>query len=903
MFRSLAIALMIVFPHSTFAALPEGIEKVSTVEGITEYRLKNGLQVLLIPDVSQPKVTVNLTLFVGSRHEGYGETGMAHLLEHMLFKGSPLFPDVPKALRDHGAQFNGTTWLDRTNYYETMPATEENLQFALELEADRMTNSFVKREDLISEMTVVRNEFEMGENRPESILWQRMMASAFEWHNYGKSTIGNRTDIERVPIDSLQAFYKKYYRPSNAMLVIAGKFDEAKALELIAKNFGKLKNPDEPLPKTYTEEPAQDGERQVMLRRVGTVGAVGAVYHVPAGSDPEYPAVSVLEGALTTEPAGRLYKSLVETKKATSEGGFVFPAHDPGAMILLAQTDASKTEEAREAMLDTLENVGKNPITNEEVERVKRELLKDREQLMSNSQRLAVQLSEWAAAGSWKLFFLYRDRLEKVTAAEVNSAAAKYLVRSNRTVGVYLPTKQAERATIPPRPDALAMVKDYQGRQAIVSGEAFDPTPENVEKRVVRGSVGEGVKSAMLAKKTRGETVNVILNLRFGSEEALKGKTAVVPFLGTMLTRGTKTKTRQQIKDEFDKLNAAINVNSGLGVLSVNLQTKRANLSAVLALLGEVLREPSFPNTEFELLKRETIDNAEKERTDPQMLAFVALRRRVSPYPPENIRYVPTVQEDIDRTKLVTVDQIKALYDALLGSAAGELAIVGDFEAEAAVGALNKFLKGWKNGVPYQRIDNVPVVTLGGVEKIQTPDKENAVYAAGLSLSLNDADPEYPAMAVGNYVLGAAPLASRLSNRVRGKDGLSYGVGSGVRAGNLDRAGSFTIFAITNPVNMQKVQDAIAEELKKFLSDGVSASELDGAKKAYLQSLQVARGNDSTLASQLASTLRADRTFAFYAAFDKAITALQPGEVKAAFDKLVDPKHLAIIEAGDFNKK
>ena len=219
-------------------------QKLASVEGITEYRLDNGLRVLLFPDPSRPKVTVNLTVFAGSRHEGYGETGMAHLLEHMVFKGTPNHSDIPKALKEHGAQFNGTTWFDRTNYFETLTATDENLDFALKLEADRLVNSFIKGSDLATEMTVVRNEFEQGENSPENVLEQRMMAVAYEWHNYGKSTIGNRSDIERVPIERLQGFYRKHYRPDNALLVVAGKFDEKKALDLITRYFGALKRPE-----------------------------------------------------------------------------------------------------------------------------------------------------------------------------------------------------------------------------------------------------------------------------------------------------------------------------------------------------------------------------------------------------------------------------------------------------------------------------------------------------------------------------------------------------------------------------------------------------------------------------------------------------------------------------------
>src|SRR5262245_57182023 len=297
-----AVTALVIFallaPSHLLADSPTAPKKVVTIEGITEYQLENGARLLLFPDPSSATVTVNLTVFVGSRYEGYGETGMAHLLEHMVFKGTPIHPNVPKALRDHGAEFNGSTWVDRTNYYETMPAGDANLEFGIRLEADRLVNSYVKREDLASEMTVVRNEFEMGENNPQSILSQRMMAVAYEWHNYGKSTIGNRSDIERVPIDRLQAFYKKYYQPDNCILVVAGKFEEAKALGYIGKYFGAIPKPTRMLDATYTEEPAQDGERSVTLRRVGKIGVVSAIYKIPAGPHEDYPAVQMLNSIL-----------------------------------------------------------------------------------------------------------------------------------------------------------------------------------------------------------------------------------------------------------------------------------------------------------------------------------------------------------------------------------------------------------------------------------------------------------------------------------------------------------------------------------------------------------------------------------------------------------------------------
>src|ERR1051326_3519959 len=265
------------------------IEKITSVEGITEYRLQsNGLRILLFPDQSKPTITVNMTYLVGSRLENYGETGMAHLLEHMLFKGSKKHPNVPKELQDHGSRPNGTTWFDRTNYFETFQSSDENLEWALDLESDRMVNSFVAKKDLDSEMTVVRNEYERGENSPMSVLEERVLSTAFLWHNYGKSTIGARSDIENVPIERLQAFYRNYYQPDNAILIIAGKFDEAKTLGLIARYFAPVPKPQRVLQPNYTVEPTQDGERSVTLRRVGEVQGAVVAYHFPPGSHPDF---------------------------------------------------------------------------------------------------------------------------------------------------------------------------------------------------------------------------------------------------------------------------------------------------------------------------------------------------------------------------------------------------------------------------------------------------------------------------------------------------------------------------------------------------------------------------------------------------------------------------------------
>lgn len=875
--------------------------KIASIEGITEYRLDNGLKVLLFPDSSKPTVTVNMTVFVGSRHEGYGEAGMAHLLEHLLFKGTPAHPQIPKVLQERGARFNGTTWVDRTNYFETLPANDDNLEFALQLEADRLVNSYVRGEDLASEMTVVRNEFESGENQPGRVLTQRMMSAAFEWHNYGRSTIGNRADIERVPIDKLRAFYRKYYQPDNVMVVVAGKFDPAKALATVEKHFGPLKQPQRSLDLTYTEEPAQDGERTVMLRRVGQVPLVGVSYHIAAGPHPDFEPLDVLETILTAPPSGRLYKALIESKKASDLSGVAFAWHDPGVLRLVAEV--SKGQEPQ-AILDELiaitEGIGEKGVTNEEVDRAKARLLKERELATAETSGIAVQLSEWAAMGDWRLYFVYRDRLEKVTADDVQRVASIYLRRNNRTVGQFLPTEKPERVTVPATPDLAAMIGDYKGRETVAEGEAFDVAPLKIEARTVRSTLPGGVKAALVPKKTRGETVSLRLTLRYGNAENLQGLSKAAEFLPALMLRGTQKLSRQQVQDELDKYRASLGASGGPGEITFTIKTKRQNLPALLDLLRQVAREPALPAAELDILKQGTLGTLEEQSQDPSALASRFVNRKVNPYPAGDPRYIPTIAEEIEQVKSVTIDDVKKLYQNFLGGSVGELSIVGDFSPEETLPAVNAVLADWKAKQPYERLARTGDIKLSASsETIRTPDKANATYFLGTVFPLRDDHPDYPALALGNFILGGGSLSSRLGDRVRQKEGLSYGVGSGLRSSSLDPRTSFYIFAIANPMNVEKLKTVVREEIEKITKEGVTDQELETAKRGFLQRLEVSRTDDAGLAAALGETSQTGRTLAFDAAQEDKVRKLTREEVNAALKKYLTLDRMILAVAGD----
>ncbi|HLN27040.1 MAG TPA: pitrilysin family protein [Gemmataceae bacterium] len=893
--------------------------KVTTVEGVTEYRLANGARVLLFPEASRPMVTVNMTVLVGSRHEGYGETGMAHLLEHMVFKGTPTFPNVPKALRDHGSNFNGTTNVDRTNYFETMPANDENLEFGIHLEADRLVNSFVKREDLTSEMTVVRNEFEIGENSPQGVLMQRIHAAAYEWHNYGKSTIGNRSDIERVPITNLQAFYRKFYQPDNVVMIVAGKFEEPKALALVQKYLGSIPKPTRKLDDTYTEEPAQDGEHNVVLRRVGAVGVVGVAYHIPAAAHPDYAPLSLLAGIVSQQPNGRLYKALVESKKATSANASAGNNHDPALFTASAQADPGQLDAVRDTFLQTLENLATVPFTEDEVNRAKVRNRRNQENLQSNSSAMSQALSSASALGDWRLLFVQRDRIQGTTAGDVNRVARTYFQRPNRTVGIFIPETKPQRLEIAAAPPVDTLVKNYKGGKVAAAGEVFDPSPENLDARTKIVELS-GIKAGLLPKKNRGETVSMVLTLHFGNEESLKGQVAAAGMLPRMLMAGTTKHDRQALREELDALGIRITPGMGgfggrggrrggpgaggtPGQLTFSVEAKHSTLPQAISLLGEILREPAFPAEEFGTMKRQSNQMSKMMRTEPAPLASNRLARALAPYPPDDVRYVPTPEENEKRQEAVSLDQVIALYAKQLGATQAELAIVGDFDPEPTLAQVRETLKDWKSDVPIKRIDHIaPTNVATSKEDIVTPDKANAQFVAGLAFPLKETDPEFAALRLGNFIFGGGTLSSRLGNRIRQKEGLSYGVTSQFNASPRDPSATFTISASAKPDNIDRLEKAAIEELTEFLAQGPSPAELIDAQKAFLEAQKVGRTGDAAIAGQITTNLNLGRTFAHTSEQEKQIAALTPDDVKAAFRKYIDPKKLVIIRAGDFKQ-
>jgi len=886
------------------APAPAGMSEVASVEGITEYRLANGLRVLLAPDASKPTTTVNMTYLVGSRQENYGQTGMAHLLEHMLFKGTPTVRNALGEFSRRGLQANGSTSADRTNYFASFAADPDTLKWYLGWQADAMVNSLIAKEDLDSEMTVVRNEMENGENNPFRVLMQKMQATAYQWHNYGKNTIGARADVENVDVGQLRAFYHQYYQPDNAVLIVAGKFDPAAALQAIHDTLGKLPKPQRTLPPEYTVEPVQDGERAVTLRRAGGTPLVAAMYHIPAAGSPDYVPFDLAATILADTPSGRLYHALVPTKQAADVFGFTMDQRDPGIAMFGAQLQPGMDQDqALRTLTSTLESLGGKPFTQAELDRARSKWLTAWQQIYADPEKIGVALSEAIAGGDWRLFFLQRDRVRQAKLEDVQRVATTYLVASNRTEGRYIPTEIPQLAPLALRPELADVLKNYQGDPDFKQAEAFDPSPENIDKLTQRDSLdlpNGPVQLALLPKATRGGRVQAELLIQFGDADSLRGQRVNAAAVADLLERGTPKLSRQDIQDRFDALQAQVEFRGSGTDLTVSMSSTREHLPALIALVLDVVRNADFPQAQVEEYQRQALTSIRSAMTEPTALASRALARQDNPWPADDVRYVPTFDEALAEARALDRPALEAFHKRFYGAGAVKFSAVGDFDAGAVKQALTTGLQGWQRAPAYARLADPYRDIKAQRFSIDTPDKANAFYISRMPLKLQDTDPDFPALYLANFLLGTSET-SRLWHRVRETEGLSYNVRSNLSVSSFEPTASWTLYAIYAPQNRERLEKAIGEELARALKDGFSAEEVRDGIAALLNYRKLARAQDDVLASTWVDYLKRGRTFEWSAEMDRKITALTPDTVNAALRKYLRPSAFSTAVAGDFS--
>ncbi len=871
--------------------------------GIQEYKLSNGLKVLLVENHSAPVATVLVVYKVGSRNEAVGYTGSTHFLEHMLFRGTPKFNKskgtlIAQVLSKEGANFNATTWLDRTTYYETVPA--EKLDLALEIEAERMQHAFIRDADRQAEMTVVRNELERDENEPDSIMWKNLFAQAFLAHPYHHPTIGWHSDVEGVPTARLRQFYKEFYHPNNATLVLVGDFDTQAALDQVQAKFGSIPAAKKAIPEMYTQEFPQQGERRFKIRRPGQLGIVQLAWHVPAQEHADSYALDVLQDILSEGVNSRLYQKLVESQKAIYAGAYNIQLRDPGLFIVHAKvaTGGVTHSEVEAAIQEVIGQLQKKAPSKKELDRVRNQTKAAFSYHRHGTHQLASMLGEFEATANWQFMLNYLEQLDKVKPADVMRVAQTYFKDDNLTVGWFIP-EAAEMVNVGPQPaEAQPKVAKANLTKAAKVSQKTGPALIQHKSELDRQ---EFAKSAVLITQENhlDNTVSIQGKFPGGTIFNPLNKHGLAELTAGMLKKGSKHYDKLEIADALAQMGSSLDFRLGTDHVSFSIRCLGEYVKPTLALLEDTLLHPTFPEDEFEKLKKQRLDRLLQRLDSTDAMAYDLLYRNL--YPENHPLYQPTVEELMKATEKLTLKEVKQFYKQHYGHKNMIAAGVGDIDAKFLHQWFGAHLGKWNAKVPdFPEIEVVSRQKKGSQWLYSMPDKANVSLFLGHQATLTRTSPDFFAATLANQALGQSSLASRLGIRIRDELGLTYGIYS--YFSDVGRsAGPWVLSVSTNPENVSRTLVEVKKVVDDYLKEGITAQELNDGKSALIGSYLVNLATHPEIAYRLVQLEQYQFGLDYFQKRAGLIRKVTQAQVNKALRQYIHPESWSVGIAGNYS--
>jgi zinc protease len=861
-------------------------ELIDRLHGVAEWRHRdNGLAVLTHPTPVAPVVGFGIVYRVGSRHEVSGHTGATHILEHLMFKGSERFnrdrgTEIARVLHRVGANFNATTWLDRTNYYEVLPA--EHLSLAVDIEADRMRGALVRDDALASERTVVLNELEMGENEPFELLLKQSFAHAFVEHPYRHPTIGWRSDVEHVSIEVLRRFYDTFYHPDNATVLVVGEVDEVDALEQVERGFGGLGGSPAPFPAVHIRESEQRGERRFEIHRSGELGCLALTWHIPEGLHPDLPSLTLLTQILADGVTSRLHQRLVETNRCLGVNAYALELHDPGVFQVVASlAPGVGHREVEEAIREEVTRLQREPPSAHELERARVQTRTDLAFHHESPGRIMSALTEAVAVGDWRKFVRELDLVSAVDRDDLQRVAGSYLTDERVTVGWFVPdnpTVAGGVASADPGPRPCYLRR---------------PFAERVALRELPG----GSRLAVL-ENPHAPTVTIAGTLQAGVACAGDGRFSVPSLAAAMLERGTASRNRLRLAEELEDHGLQIGFQSSAGAptaVSFSGQGLAEQLPRLSELLVDMLRRPTFPDDELIRLRDRVLGGLVREREETHALAYAALTRHL--YPAGHPLHKRAVEEREREVASLTRDELEAFHHRAYGPGSLVLAVVGDVVPDRVAEVFGDLLEGWRTpDLP------VPEWPIGGdaapaEERISVADRPNLDVFLGHRGRLLRGDGDFPAALVANSCLGQSTLTSRLGLAVRDREGLTYGIYSRF-FGTLHIAGPWATFLSVAPSNLERAVAVCRSVLDDFVRSGPGSDELSDERLARAGAYRVGLATNAGVARELVTVLTAGLPVAELDSYPQRLLETSHDEIMAAIERHLHPELLVLTAAG-----
>jgi zinc protease len=900
--------LALVMPASTsLAALPSGVEPVRTLGTIDEYRLiSNDLSVLLMPIEGLPVATVMVTYQVGSRNEVTGTTGATHILEHMMFKGTERFNsaegnDYSSTMERIGAISNATTWFDRTNYYATLAS--EYVPMTIELEADRMRNLLIKEEDLASEMTVVRNEYERGENSPVRTLINELFGAAYLAHPYNHPTIGWKSDIENTSVEKLRAFYDTYYWPENTTVTIIGGFDQTAALEAVAQHYGSIPKAPQAIPEVSTVEPEQTGPRRVTIRRAGQTGVVMIGFKVPEGRHEDWAALTLLQQILGANKTGRLYRALEDKGLANATFTFAPQLRDPSLFLFGAYLTPDATHEAVEAIiLEEVDALVSGGVSEDELARAKSVIEASTFYGRDGPYQIADQVNEAIAMGDWTSYVSLPEAIQAVPAAELKTVAEAYFVEDRSTTGWFVPEQSNRLATGTGSTGPLYFRDPAVFGPHRNAGEA-EPSPGSAAQtdsavdfssQMQRAQVGPIELVAI--DMPIDNVVSFVGSLSAGDSLNPDDAPMLASLTASMLDKGTTTADRLEIAEQLDELGANLSFSAGKQSLSFAGQFLRPDAGSVMDLLADQLREPTFDPAVFETIKSRQKAGLLQAIDNPDYRSAARLSQRL--YPEGHVNYstpLETLIEDLDETQAA---DLAAFHAENYGPQSMRLVFVGDIDFEQLQAAVANAFDGWEGGSDYPDLVNAQLDHGADSERIYIADKTSVSVRLGLNTGLQRTDEDYLPFMLGNYILGGS-FHSRLMSEIRKERGLTYDIRSR-HEGDIITPGNWLLTASFSPGKLDVGLEATRELLTEWSSHGVSPEEVRAAIETLSGTYLVGLSTTGRVAGQVHSFMERGFPPEYIDQYPLDLRELTADAVNQAIKTYFTPDRIVEVAAGSF---
>ena len=914
-FRTLSLAICVLGVSATGLAQPILLKSEQNIE---EYKLDNGLRVILAPNDKENKVFMNTIYLTGALNDPQGKGGMAHLLEHLAFKGTENVKgeEFQRRLDQYSLMSNASTDYYSTKYTSVIRPEKTAIDEMIYLEAERMDKLVLQEKFVPSEINIVEREREVRLDQPFSVLMDQIWKSAYGNQYLGRLPIGDLKELKSIKMDELNKFYRTWYAPNNAVMVIAGKFDKKQVLDTVEKNFNSIAA--RTVPKQVNVPVLDSSKIQERAFEVKKGSDFGKYNIYLNGKNQQIQTALALSPFLfTMQPSGHLYKDVVETGTATQVQSTTWLTQDFNLVFMGAvyapNHDAQKVGSA------LMQGIEKKHSFNEvELNRVKNLIKNSQKSMMTSASAVGGMLSDYVVSsnGDWTQYFKDQAEVQNLKVNDVNQIINQFLIAEHRISGDIKPTPEDQKKALELQKGAeTAKTLDQQDTKAeplkdpsVYKAEVAQNLTmsqqyvEKIDQKIQTGTLKNGMQYALFPTSTRDDKTYASIALNFGTAESLKDQAEVIGFMSYLLLRASEKYSLQDIADKSIDAGGRASASAVDNGISIQISAKNEKFEEFFKFIIDVMNNPKFEQTQFDLIKSQTLSSLNRSYTEPETVASLTIARIVEKYQPGDLRYHFEPELAKQQVTSITNDNVKSLYKQYFTTQNGQISVTGDFNAKSLLKYLNKSLGQSKTTQPYQRLSSEYFEYPAQKVHALAEQRQFGNYQALITLPVGNRHPDAEALLVLSNILGESQLSSRLAMELREKNALVYSFGSNMTLSSFQNTGALGISADYTAGKSAQVSQGVHKVLNDLLKNGVTEQELEAAKANIMKQRVTNLEDERRIHRGLNSQLEQNRSFKSRLERDQAFAQLTKADIDAVIQKYIKVDHLVEVMADQYAK-